>query len=61
MKYHQALEARTLVFDVGHFSLEEEMVRRLALDLSARLAPEGVEVRFFPGLDPYEAYPGAPA
>ncbi len=61
VKYHQALEARTLVFDVGHFSLEEEMVRRLALDLSGRLAPQGVEVRFFPGLDPYEAYPGAPA
>ncbi|MEF2229992.1 MAG: Nif3-like dinuclear metal center hexameric protein, partial [Pseudodesulfovibrio sp.] len=28
MKYHPAVEARTCVIDVGHFSLEEEMMRR---------------------------------
>ncbi len=60
VKYHQALMAETLVFDVGHFSLEEEMVRRLAQDLSGRLGPQGVEVRFFPGRDPYVAYAAGP-
>lgn len=58
VKYHQALEAPGLVLDVGHFSLEEEMVRRLALTLHERLEPRGVAVRFFPGEDPYLAYPG---
>ncbi|MUM77230.1 Nif3-like dinuclear metal center hexameric protein [Pseudodesulfovibrio sp. F-1] len=51
MKYHAAVEAGVCVLDVGHFSLEEEMMRRFALELSGRLS--GVEVRFFPGSDPF--------
>lgn len=54
VKYHQALENQSLglIVDVGHFALEEEMMRRLAANLSGLLAPAGVEVRFFPGADP---------
>jgi len=51
MKYHPAVEARTCVIDAGHFSLEEEMMRRFAAELSGALA--GVEVRFFEGADPF--------
>lgn len=52
VKYHAALEAESRglrVLDLGHFSLEEEMMRRFALDLERELA---VPVRFFPGTDP---------
>jgi dinuclear metal center YbgI/SA1388 family protein len=51
MKYHPAVEVEVCVIDVGHFSLEEEMMRRFAQLLGARL--QGVEVRFFPGGDPF--------
>jgi dinuclear metal center YbgI/SA1388 family protein len=54
VKYHQALDAAGAglhVLDVGHFSLEEEMMRRFAAELEAELP--GVEVRFFPGRDPF--------
>ncbi len=51
MKYHAAVEAGVCVLDVGHFSLEEEMMRRFAQELSGRLS--GVEVRFFVGSDPF--------
>ncbi len=51
MKYHPAVEVEVCVIDVGHFSLEEEMMRRFARLLEARL--QGVEVRFFPGEDPF--------
>jgi dinuclear metal center YbgI/SA1388 family protein len=51
MKYHPAVEAGVCVMDVGHFSLEEEMMRRFALELGGRL--DGVEVRFLPGEDPF--------
>jgi len=51
MKYHAAAEADVCVLDVGHFSLEEEMMRRFALELSGRLS--GAEVRFLPGSDPF--------
>lgn len=58
LKYHQALDAiharpGLCVVDVGHFSLEEEMTRLLAGQLGADLAPAGVEVRFFPGREPF--------
>lgn len=53
IKYHQALEARIAVVDVGHFCLEEEMTRRFAGMVSGILAPHGVEVRFFRGCDPF--------
>ena len=54
MKYHPAVEARTCVIDAGHFSLEEEMMRRFALELSGTL--DGAEVRFFEGADPFSRY-----
>jgi len=50
MKYHPAVEARTCVVDVGHFALEEEMMRRFADELSGVLA---AEVAFFAGKDPF--------
>lgn len=50
MKYHLALEAGLAVADVGHFVLEEEMMRRFAAELDETL--KGVEVRFFPGVEP---------
>lgn len=53
VKYHGALDAAQAglhVLDVGHFCLEEEMMRRFSMLLEQRL--EGVEVRFFPGVDP---------
>ncbi len=54
MKYHQAQEAPGLIIDVGHFCLEEEMMRRLAASLAHKLEAQGVEVRFFSGHDPFE-------
>ena len=53
LKYHTALDAEAADFtilDVGHFSLEEEMMRRLALELAKKAS--GVEVKFFPSQDP---------
>ncbi|WP_207260833.1 Nif3-like dinuclear metal center hexameric protein [Desulfovibrio sp. Huiquan2017] len=54
MKYHPAVETPVCVVDVGHFSLEEEMMRRFAKELDAAL-PDA-EVRFFPGDDPFAVY-----
>lgn len=54
MKYHPALEARGLVVDVGHFSLEEEMIKLFSKELAGVL-PE-VEVKFFRGEDPFGFY-----
>jgi dinuclear metal center YbgI/SA1388 family protein len=54
LKHHQALEAPVLVVDVGHFSLEEEMMRRLAASLATELASTDVAVEFYPGRDPFE-------
>jgi dinuclear metal center YbgI/SA1388 family protein len=54
MKYHDARTAEELgilVVDVGHFSLEERMMRLLAEQLKAMLSCEGVHVEFFPGRD----------
>ncbi len=53
VKYHAALEAEGLILDVGHFILEEEMMRRFAASLQTDLAPEGVKVVFLPGKDPF--------
>ncbi|MEF3697491.1 Nif3-like dinuclear metal center hexameric protein [Desulfolutivibrio sp.] len=52
LKYHQALEAPLPVLDVGHFCLEERMMRLLADTFAEELGPLGVEVRHFPGRDP---------
>ena len=54
MKYHPAVETPVCVVDVGHFSLEEEMMRRFAQELGE--AMPGAEVRFFPGEDPFSVY-----
>lgn len=58
LKYHQALEvpAGRLVVDVGHFALEEVMMRTFAADLATLFGPEGPTVRFFPGNDPFSAH-----
>lgn len=52
IKYHTALDAQAgglRILDVGHFVLEEEMMRRFAERLAQVLS---VSVRFFPGSDP---------
>jgi len=51
MKYHPAVEANICVADVGHFSLEETMMRLFAEELSTEL--QDVEVQFFEGEDPF--------
>jgi len=51
VKYHAAQESPGLVFDVGHFILEEEMMRLFASELGPVLS--GVEVRFFEGKSPF--------
>ena len=51
VKHHPAQEAPGLVFDVGHFILEEEMMRLFAGELGPALP--GVEVRFFAGKSPF--------
>ena len=64
MKYHDALSLFSRqsgknsnfcpmsILDVGHFSLEEEMMRRFALQLGSEL--DGVAVKFLPGRDPFQ-------
>lgn len=56
VKYHQALEAGMPVIDVGHFSLEERMLRVFADQLQAELAPKGIEFKFFKAQDPLRVY-----
>ncbi len=53
MKYHPAQEAPLCVADVGHFSLEEEMMRRCARQLADDPALSSIDIRFFPGQDPF--------
>ncbi|WP_432734756.1 Nif3-like dinuclear metal center hexameric protein [Maridesulfovibrio sp. FT414] len=52
VKYHPAQETVGTVLDVGHFSLEEEMMRRFAIILGDELG-KGVEVKFFSGRNPF--------
>ena len=52
VKYHEAQDAPGLVIDVGHFTLEEEMMRIFSTQLAEELEPDGVEVRFFQGNEP---------
>jgi hypothetical protein len=40
--------------DAGHFSLEEEMMRRFAVELQK--AMPDAQVRFFEGLDPFRVH-----
>lgn len=51
VKHHAAQETPGLVFDVGHFILEEEMMRLFATELSGALSK--VDVRHFPGRNPF--------
>lgn len=50
VKYHTALAADICLLDVGHHSLEEEMMRRMQVLLQQRLP--GVEVIFLPSSPP---------
>lgn len=52
VKHHAAMETPDLVMDVGHFILEEEMMRLFSQDLQKDLGREA-EVRFFPGESPF--------
>lgn len=56
LKYHDALAVREqgfVVVDVGHFTLEERMMREFAGILRHKLDPHGVQVAFFAGSDPF--------
>ena len=50
VKYHTALEAEICLLDVGHHSLEEEMMRRMSELLARRRA--GLNVVFVPSASP---------
>lgn len=50
VKYHAALETNGPILDVGHFSLEEEMMRRFAARLQENLP--GLRVTFLSAADP---------
>jgi dinuclear metal center YbgI/SA1388 family protein len=58
LKYHQAsaVPQGRLILDVGHFSLEEVMLRVFARELTDTLGPSGPQTRFFPGNDPFSAH-----
>lgn len=56
VKHHQALSLGGLVIDLGHFRLEETMMRVFADELRAELAPRGLEVKYFDGGDPFSVY-----
>jgi len=52
VKHHAAMETPGLVLDVGHFILEEEMMRLFSQELQSDLG-RSVEVRFFAGRSPF--------
>lgn len=52
IRYHTALAAEIPVLDVGHHSLEEEMMRRFALLLDETLTD--LHIHFFPSLSPFK-------
>ena len=58
LKYHQAqaVPPGRCLIDVGHFSLEEVMMRHFAADLAAAFGQDGPEVRYFAGTDPITAH-----
>lgn len=57
VKYHTALETRIAMLDVGHHSLEEEMMRRMSQVLAAMFA--GVDVIFVASASPLRPRCGA--
>jgi len=52
VKHHAAMETTGLVLDVGHFILEEEMMRLYAQELQNSFG-RTAEVRFFAGKSPF--------
>lgn len=52
VKHHAAMEAPGLVLDVGHFILEEEMMRLFSQELKDALGGKA-EVRFIKGASPF--------
>ena len=52
VKYHTALDTQLCLFDVGHHSLEEEMMRRAAIHLQ-HVCPM-LEVVFVPSASPFQ-------
>lgn len=50
VKYHTALETSIAILDVGHHSLEEEMMRRMSLLLKSQFAE--LDVIFVPSASP---------
>ena len=54
MKYHAALESPVTVADVGHFSIENEMMRHMAELLRQRL--EGIDVIFVDAHAPFRTF-----
>lgn len=56
IRYHTALDAEICVLDVGHHSLEEEMMRRLGRTLQGDLP--GCRVIFVPSVSPFYPLPG---
>ena len=52
VKYHTALDTQLCLFDVGHHSLEEEMMRRAAIHLQH--ACPMLEVVFVPSASPFQ-------
>ncbi|MEF8888973.1 MAG: Nif3-like dinuclear metal center hexameric protein [Desulfohalobiaceae bacterium] len=54
LKYHAAQEIEGLgpTLDLGHFILEEHMMRAWTRDLQSALAEHDIDVGFFPGHDP---------
>lgn len=55
IRYHSALDAEICVLDVGHHSLEEEMMRRFSQDLAASIAP--CRVVFVASRSPFYSIP----
>ncbi len=55
VKYHQAQAVQDigLTIDVGHFCLEETMMRTWSQSLDRELSPEGVRVIFLQGRNPF--------
>lgn len=54
VRHHVALDAEICMADVGHHSLEEEMMRRMAAFLGAKLPR--MEVFFVPSASPFRAF-----
>lgn len=50
LRYHSALEAELHVIDLGHFQLEEIMMREFAVQLGPQLP--GLQISFIAGSDP---------